>query len=258
MRYFVLIFLFLWSISASAVEVIASGFGKDFNESLTVAKMVALDKVNGAWINGDSVVRNGMFSEKITQYNGGVIKSYEVLKNDVTFVIIKADVVPRTDNTVSNNSASIPNVKQRLEGQQAEYNARVAAVKLVDNRSRAIAFKTEKVQFDNYGDMTRVIITGKVSYQPMWLNDFKELQAQTGGFNLQSFYKSASISVVGLDGHKVVLSEQVSLYEDLDKLYKTPSTGAVLYANGVQDVVVRLKVKTDVLKNVDKFEVSVL
>lgn len=243
------------STNATALEVIASGVGKDYNESLQNAKMAALDKVNGAWINGDSYVRNNMFTEKITQYNGGVVRTYNVIKATPNYVTIVADVVPRNKNTMTTNTLNVPNdVRSELDGRQENYKARQEAIKVIDNRERALSFESEKIEYENLGDTTKVMITGKVTIQPMWNSQYQELINTAGYFNLQSFYKPLNVQVKGYDYERVVYSSVFRFYDDLN-VYKITPYGVVIAPKMVDRVRLTIMVNTDQLKQVNKFEV---
>lgn len=258
MKFVIAFLLVLLSLPAYALEVMAAGFGNTYEESLKNAKMVALDKVNGAWINGDSYVRNGMFSEKITQYNGGVIRKYEVMKNDVTFVIIKADVVPRSENTVYTNTGDVSNdMRSELDGRRDNYTARQKAIKVIDNRERAIAFKVSSIQYVNQGQSTIVVIRGVASLQPMWVQSYNELQKEAGYFDLDSFYRPLYVSVIGYDTGVIATSVTNKFYDDLS-LWTFAPFGVVVRPKYSDEVELKIKVDTDTLKKVDKFEVRFL
>lgn len=255
MKKLLLALLLVCATEASALEVVASGVGNDYNESLKNAKMAALDKVNGAWINGDSYVRNNMFSEKITQYNGGVIRTYTVIKNTPNYVTIVADVVPRDNNTMTTNTLNVPvEVRSELEGRQENYKARQEAIKSIDNRERALSFESEKVEYENLGDTTKVMITGKVSIQKMWDNQYQELIKSAGYFNLESFYRPLYVEVKGYDFDRVVYRSNFRFYDDLN-VYKTTPYGIVIVSKMVDRVRLTMIVPTEQLKKVSKFEV---
>lgn len=258
MRFVLAFLLVLLALPAYALEVIAGGFGNTYEESLRNAKMVALDKVNGAWINGDSYVRNGMFSEKITQYNGGVIRKYEILKNDVTFVIIKADVVPRDSNTVHANSGDVSSeMRGELDGRRDNFNARQKAIKVVDNRERAIAFKVNSIKYENQGQSTIVVIRGVASLQPMWVQSYQELQKEAGYFDLDNFYRPLYVNVTGYDTGVVATTTTNKFYDELS-LWTAAPFGIVIRPKYSDEVELKVKVDTDTLKKVDKFEVRFL
>ena len=255
MRFLLLLLCFL-STPALALEVLAAGFGNNYAEALQNAKIVALDKVNGAWINGDSYVRNGMFSEKITQYNGGVIRTYEVMKNDTTFVIIKADVVPRASNTMTTNSTTVPTEMSReLDGRRDNYKSRQEAIRVIDNRERALAFDTTNIRYENYGDDTIVIITGKVSLQKMWANSYAELFNAAGYFDMEGFYKPLYVSITGFDHGKIITNTTNRFYDELS-VYKIAPFGVVVNPKVYDLVELKIKVKTDVLKSINTFTVN--
>lgn len=245
----------LVSTNATALEVIASGVGEDYNESLKNAKMAALDKVNGAWINGDAYVRDNMFKEKITQYNGGVIRTYDVVKASPNHVTIVADVVPREANTMTTNTFKVSTeMRSELEGRQENFKARENAIKEVDNRQRALSFELIKIDYENLGDKTKVTIDGKVSIQKMWDNQYQELIKSAGYFNLESFYRPLMVTVKGKDYGKLVYANTFQFYDDLN-VYKITPYGVVIVSKMVDKVRLTVFVPTDILKQVNEFEV---
>ena len=256
MRLFFLVLLI--SSKAFALDVIASGEGKNFDEALTNAKLVAVDKVNGAWIHGDSFVRDNMFSEKITQYNGGVIRKYDVLVSTPTTVTIKADVVPRSNEMTTNSLSVTADMKQELKSRVANQAALEKAKQVVDSRERAIAFNPTKVMYVNKGDTTTVIMNGEVSFQKKWLEDFKALLDMSGnGFNLNSFYKPVFVNVSGMDGHTEVTKSNFRFYDELG-LYSFAPNGVRIDKDAREFVQLTFTVKTADLMKVDKFVVKFL
>lgn len=256
MKKLLILVAFLISANASAYEVVASGVGKDYNESLQNAKMAALDKVNGAWINGDAYVRNNMFTEKITQYNGGVIRTYNVIKSTPNYVTIVADVVPRDKNGMTTNTLDVPSdMRSELGGRQENYKSRQEAIKVIDNRERALSFESEKVEYENLGDKTKVIITGKVTIQQMWNSQYQELISTAGYFNLDNFYKPLYVNIKGYDFDRVVYNNTFNFYDDLT-VYKITPHGVVISPKTVDRVRLTMTVPTEQLKLVNKFEVK--
>lgn len=254
MKYLIALVLFLFSLNTLALEVMASGFGKDYNESLTNAKMNALDSVNGAWINGDSYVRDGMFSEKITQYNGGVITAYEVLRNDKTFVIIKANVEPRSNKMVT-NTANVSSLRGSLEGHIDENKRKAVAVKAIDNLNKAFAVDVEKTQYENFGKMTRVTMLVTMSYQEKWINDYNDLKRMAGDIELGSFYPPLRMNVLGMDGDKVRTKNVVRINQDLS-LFDIVGNRVKVHTKQSEMLQLTFYADSDKLTSVDKFVIT--
>lgn len=251
---FLLALLFTFSTHASALEVMASGLGDTFETALTNAKIVAVGKVNGAWIHGDSYVRNNMFSEKITEYNGGVIASYEVMKWDGSLIIIKADVVPRDKNGMATNKADVPsNMRSELAGRKVNEDQRQKAIQVMDSRTRALRFETDKISYRNVGRMTEVTVVGEVAYQDKWIRDYTELLVMGGPMQLGTFYKPLRATVQGMDDEKVVTTNVVRFNDDLE-LYSATSAGLAINATKVVKVKLTFMAETDKLASVTKFD----
>ena len=238
---------------AKPVEVIATGCGINAVQS---AKIAALDKAHGMWIHAQSQVKDGVLTENIVQYSGGVISSYDVVKKEADCTTIVATVIPRKDNSMTTNSEIVPSdIRQKLEGARDNQLQKRKAVKVVDNRSRAIAFTTESINYDNRGDETLVTVIGKVSFQKNWLSEYEELQKLTGGFDLQDFYKPLMVNVEGMDGSKVAINLNFNFDRDLS-LYHAHRKGKVeIYPRQSDKVRLTFKVKTDKLMTVDKFKI---
>lgn len=246
----------LFATNVHAVDVMSSACGNSFEEALTSAKMSALDKVNGAWLHGDSYVRDNLFKEKITQYNGGVIKSYEILKQDSMCVIIKADVVPRS-NKVQRNDTTIPqSLKNHLDGAVDEQKRLEQAVKVIDDRRRALAFTPAKIELTPQSDgKVKIIIEGSVTLQEKWVADYLELTKMAGKLSLQSFYKQLRVSVDGYDSGKIVSNSTFSFYDDLN-VYSATTNGVVIRPKQVDMVKFQFFIDQATLKKLDKLEVN--
>lgn len=254
MKYVLALLLSLVTLSASALEVVASGTGKDYNEALMNAKISALDKVNGVWIHGDSRVRDGMFSEKITQYNGGVITYYEVLRNDKTFVIINANVEPRSNKMIS-NTADVGALRSSLEGHVDEYKRKHVAGMAIDDRNKAFAVKVEKVEYQNQGKTTKVTMVVDMSYQEKWINDYNDLRQLAGDIELTSFYPPLRMTIKGMDGDVLKTSSVVRINQDLS-LYDIVGNRVKVNAKQTEKLLLTFYVESDKLTSVDNFVIT--
>ena len=255
MRYFLAVLLSTFTLTASALEVVASGFGKDYNEALLNAKITALDNVNGAWIHGDSRVRNGMFSEKITQYNGGVITRYEVLKKENTFVIIKANVEPRS-NKMKSNSADVSALQSSLAGHQEAYNRKQEAIKAIDKKSQALSVEINEVHYQNSGKLTNVTMVVTIGFQDKWVADYTDLQKMAGEIELTCFYSPLRLNVQGMDGDKVMTSNVVRLNDDDVNLYLISGNKTKIYKYDTEKYKLTFLVDSSKLTSVNDFVIT--
>ena len=253
-----LILSLLFSAQVGAVEVMSSACGNTYDEALTTAKVSAVDKVNGAWIHGDSYVRDNLFKETITQYNGGVIKTYEVLKQDSMCVIIKADVVPRSNKVETNsteiNTGTIIHLKSKLD----DKDSLGKATKAIDSREKAIAFiadKTEFVALDRKD--TGLRISGTLQFKEKWKSDYADLKKLAGSVNLESFKSDPQFELIGYDHGKEVYRTAFS-YEGEMNLYEVNRDRVKVNLRSSEDVVLKFRVPTDKLEKMNKLEVRVL
>lgn len=169
------------SMAANAEEVIVDGYGATYENALRAAKIAALEKVTGTWINSEHYLRNNRTDERITQYNGGVIKSYKVLSYNDNVVTILADVDVVKDNRVVMNSTHevSDDARQKLLQRQQNFQNIRMAMDVMDANS-SMFFKQTGVQYVNRGDNTTVVVNGLIGWNKKWVSDFKSL-LQTSG-----------------------------------------------------------------------------
>lgn len=171
-----LLLLCLIASLCSAEEVVTTGYGNTFDSALRNAKVAAVEKVTGTWINSEHVVRNGNLSEDIVQYNGGVIKTYEVLSYTNNEVKIKADVDVVKDNRVGTKTTSIPNsMRARLAEHQQNIEKIYKAVKSLDSKNKALRLDVKNIEYVNKGSDTQVFISGNLVWIPKWQSDVRSL-----------------------------------------------------------------------------------
>lgn len=166
-----LFFLMLLTSVASAEEVRVTGYGANYNSALENAKVVALEKGASTFIIGESTARNGRVSEEIDQYNGGIIKKYDVVSQQTTptgfAVTIVADVVPKK-NVVLHS-------KNPFNVDFEEYEKREKIISRLDNVGKAIHAKVLNSQTKIGRYETTVRGTVLLQWQPKWISDMKAL-----------------------------------------------------------------------------------
>lgn len=168
--------LAVWSIGVSALPITVDGYGKDYTSALSSAKIAALEKATGTWISSEHFLKNGKLSEEIVQYNGGVIKSYEVVKYVNGVITITADVDVVKDNRVIAKSADIPtHMRDTLLEQQANRKKIEDAVRFLDSKGKAFGVVARESIYVNRGDITEVTLKATISWNPKWETDVKAL-----------------------------------------------------------------------------------
>ena len=246
--------LALLSFNASAISVVASGEGLTCEEALVNAKINAVDKVNGTWLNGNSYVRDNMFKETITTYNGGVVKSYKVLKDDCKYIIIEADVVHQS-NKVETSSAKVNDLFNHMIEKVENEKKLSKAVEVLNDRSKALAFKISNVEYQYKGISTLVVITGDLQLQEKWLNDYKSL-AKEVNFDLPKFDEPLMVNVKGLDTGKEITDNYFRIYDDQNLEVYHYHNGVRVYPTKKDTLKLSFLVNTSKLKEVNEFVVS--
>lgn len=164
------------ALQAIATEVTVTGYGSSYEDSLQNAKIQAIEKVTGTWINSEHTLNNGKFDESIVQYNGGVIKSYEVISKSENSVTIKADVEKNKTNIVSGSSASIPESLRNELIISAEKNSQLEkAIQSLNDKNKAFSVKVNKIDYLNFGEYTQVTMNATLSWNPKWISDIETL-----------------------------------------------------------------------------------
>ena len=195
--------LLLSATTCSAMEVVATGYGKTQQEALDNAKVAAVDRANGLWLNGQQNVRDGKYSEKIVTYSGGVIRTYEIVDQTNERVTIKADVVPREKNGMGTNSANVPeHVRRELGGRIDNQKRLKNAVQSLDDLSKVFNIVVWDVQYNNVGANTEVTASVEISYNEKWISDLRELTKEVGteqNFHRQDpqYAEGLALSIVG-------------------------------------------------------------
>lgn len=180
--------LCLLACSANAEQVTVDGYGETFDSALKNAKVAAVEKVTGTWINSQNRAKDGKVSEDIAQYNGGVIKTYKVLSYVDKVVTIEADVDVVKDNRVASRTGDVPQeLRDSLSNIQDKRNAIAGTMKYLNNKSNAFGATVTKVDYVNRGDSTRVTLYGTLSWSPKWVSDLETLHQTIGQ---QSFDKT--------------------------------------------------------------------
>lgn len=91
----------------SLIKVQAKGTGASCSDAIDVAKKVAVENANGAYVSSSQSLDNGKYNESLREYAGGFVESYKVLQQSAGVpckVVIEAAVktqynkINRTDS----------------------------------------------------------------------------------------------------------------------------------------------------------------
>lgn len=237
------------------IKVIATGVGSTCEESLNNAKTAAIEKAVGVWIHAEANSVNDAYIEKINQYSGGLISSYTILDNNCSNTTIEALVVPRTNKIVSNSSRVDSALTDRLSQKITNDANRNSAIKLVDNRSKAIAADIKSISIDTKSYCIEV----ELFFQEKWKHDYYDLQKQTGEFNLDSFKEPIIINVIGYSSNKEVFNKKYQLEYDNWILYKINRDGKVtIYPNRTDTIKLTFPVDSSKIVGVDQFKIIIM
>ena len=174
------------SLSAQAAEVIVTGHGKTVDEALTNAKTAAVGQVAGTFVTGQSTLEGDAYRSRTDQYNGGRIRKHEILsvdeENGLVAVRILADVDTDKVNTVivSNGAEIDAKVADQLDGARGDHEKTRRIVEALDDPAQAFAVEITKVTYRNRGELTDLVVQGRIVYSPKWYDDVR-VMAQTIG-----------------------------------------------------------------------------
>ena len=239
----------------SSVTVNAIGNGKTCEQALENAKQVAIEKAVGVWMYGERIVQQEQYNEKIVEYSGGLIKQYEVVRNDCTTIEIQAEVVPRTNKIKTSSAEVSQQTRDHLKSKIDNEKLRRLAIKEVNDRSKAISFEIKDIEFQT----NKMIVVGEMSFQPKWKHDYFDLKKQSGNFVLDSFYKPIHVNVKGFNAGKEIFNTKYQLNYDKVEIYRISDNGIVtIYPNRTETIKLTFPVDSSRIMDVDKFMVSIL
>jgi hypothetical protein len=242
-------------VERSPIIVQSVGNGKTCEQALLNAKNTAIEKAVGVWMYGEKSVQQELYKERIVEYSGGLIKKYRVIRNDCTTVEIEAEVVSRINKIKTNSSDVSRETLERLHDKIENEKKRQAAIKEVNNRSKAIAFDIKEIEFE----INKMIVVGEMSFQQKWKHDYYDLKKHAGIFTLDSFKKPIHIMVKGYNFGKEVFSAKYQLNYNLIELYHVNDSGNVaIYANKKDMIKLTFPVDSGKIMNVEKFDVTIL
>lgn len=164
--------LVLLSSVAFAEQVTTTGYGNTCDNALLNAKTLAVEKVTGTFILGESSTDGRKYHEEIVQYNGGVVNSYEVTDttiNDGCYVTIVADIDEKKDNRL------VIQKPESFNAEYDEYNQRERVVRNLDNVSKAVYAKITDIQVSHKSGYIVVNAVVTLGLQHKWVSDLKSL-----------------------------------------------------------------------------------
>lgn len=175
--------LALLASNVLAEEVVVTGYGNTCRAALANAKNLAIEKVTGTFVMGESSTDGHTYREDIVQYNGGILKSYTVLDTTIQNgcnVTIHADVDEKKNNRVRRNRID------PINADYDEYEQRKRVVGNLDNISKAVyAYVTDVYVSHKNG---YIVVNAKVhlGLQEKWVSDLKSLTVVIGEDGLTS------------------------------------------------------------------------
>ena len=218
---------------ANAEVVTVTGYGQDYNQALMNAKMAALEKVVGTFIVSDTVWRsNESVFEQIKQYNGGVIKSYDVIKATDHEVTIKADVDVIKNNKilVDNNNFDTEQMHQTMDNFQKKNDV----VRYLDDPNKAFHVVTKDVIISPKDRYTTFKVVNTVQWQPKWISDLESYSRNIGddGKTHTNTKERASAGALNkaMTIHPVLAIAGSMVYQNVNKPYPQSEDPMVCFA----------------------------
>lgn len=237
------------------MSVVVTGQGKTCEQALENAKVLAVERVAGLWMTAERQTDGKDYNERITDYTGSLIKSYDIIDNQCTSITIEAQVVPRTNKIVSGGADVKKETRDHLQEKILNEKKRITAIKEIDDRSKAIVFDINDIELKP----NAMLITGDVYYQEKWKQDYYDLKKHAGKFNLDSFLKPIYVNVVGYNNGKQIYSERFQLNYNNWVLYNVDRHGDVtLYPNRKDKIRLTFNVNSGKIMDVDRFVVNLI
>jgi hypothetical protein len=169
----IIILFLLFSFSANAEVVEATGYGQNPKLALEDAKSKAIEMVAGSWVDATKKTRNGDYHQEVNQFTSGTIESYEVIEQEINRVTIKANVVTRKNNSIDSKSMIVNS--SQLTQSFNNLNNQNSSGEALDALTRAIDFKVKEIKpLKEEKGVFYVSVLGDISYSKKWLNDYEE------------------------------------------------------------------------------------
>lgn len=164
--------LVIFCYNANAKVVTSKGYGTSTQEALENAKKNAIEMVVGTRITSQNKLKNNELSSEIGSVTTGVVESFKILDKGDNFVVIEASVTEKKlFQTEGNTEINLDAINQLKKNKQ---DLDLALIKL-DPVNKALKFDITKISYDT----DNIIITGTMSYDKNWVEDFNELKQKT-------------------------------------------------------------------------------
>lgn len=173
-------------LSAQAAEVTVTGYGKSVDEALANARTAAVGQVAGTFVTGQSTLEGDAYRSRTDQYDGGRIRKHEILsvdeENGLFAVRILADVDTDKVNTVfvSNGSEIDAQVADQIDSARDDHEKTRRIVEALDDPAQAFAVEVTKVTYRNRGELTDMVVQGRIVYSPKWYDDVRVMAKTIG------------------------------------------------------------------------------
>lgn len=173
-------------LSAQAAEVTVTGYGTSVDEALANARTAAVGQVAGTFVTGQSTLEGEAYRSRTDEYNGGRIRKHEILavdeENGLFAVRILADVDTDKVNTVvvSNGAEIDAQVAEQLDSARDDHEKTRRIVEALDDPTQAFAVEVTKVTYRNRGELTDLVVQGRIVYSPKWYDDVRVMAKTIG------------------------------------------------------------------------------
>lgn len=152
------------------------GYGSHFGTALAQARLDALQQANGTWVSSVTTLDQNELEEKIAEYQGGVIKSYQIEKWDGKTLILIAEIDETSNNTVSSNKAKIDSdIKNQINELLDEQKRFNEAFSHIEDKESAFKIVTNSINFRSTGHSVIVEVDIDIMWQDKWISDSKGL-----------------------------------------------------------------------------------
>lgn len=173
-------------LSAQAAEVTVTGYGKSVDEALANARTAAVGQVAGTFVTGQATLEGDTYRSRTDEYNGGRIRKHEILsvdEDDGLFAVrILADVDTDKVNTVivSSGAEIDAQVADQLDRARDDDEKTRRIVEALDDPAQAFAVEVTKLTYRNRGELTDLVVQGRIVYSPKWYDDVRVMAKTIG------------------------------------------------------------------------------
>ena len=174
-RFLILFYAVLSNINAK--EIVVEAYGKNFDEALSNAKVIAIDIANGSYMNYEQYIKdNQLYTEKITQIRNGKIINFDVLSFVDNKITVNFEVEKRErSKTLEDKSYQLDSIKDYLTDMLDWIKENQKKISALNEQAKPLVGKIKNIKVVPGIKQTEVTFFADVNWNKEWLVNSREI-----------------------------------------------------------------------------------